>query len=378
MSKQQNALAVIRKRLDEKKSQYQAALPVTVAKYLTPDRIVRTVAMACSRSPKLLECTPDSILVATMDAVQLGLEPGSPLGHAYLVPYKNKNGRMEAQCIIGYTGYITLARRSGNIMDVTSELVYENDIFDLNLATKEITHKPCLDRLKGRGDWTCGYCIANYVDGGRHVEFMVREQIMRIKARSKARDFGPWVTDEEEMARKTIVRRARKYWPMSGEHMDQMGLAMQIDDGMHVSMDMDTIEIDASDIDPAEQLAAHIESDKPQPQPQLQLQPQPRQQKKRQKQTGKQPPQPPQKAQRVVVLDTTGDDDLFARQQNSDVPVPPLSLLRERCDALGMGDDEILSALTARDIGLATFESLDDIPEDHIVAYMRDLDRAGT
>lgn len=84
------------------------ALPVV----LTPERFLRMALSAVNNTPKLAECTPMSFIAAMMNAAQLGLEPNTPLGQAYLIPYKNKN-QLECQFQIGYKGIIDLAYRTG-------------------------------------------------------------------------------------------------------------------------------------------------------------------------------------------------------------------------------------------------------------------------
>ena len=79
---------------------------------MTPERFTRIVLSALSTNPKLAETTPQSFLGAMMTAAQLGVEPNTPLGQAYLIPYRNK-GVMECQFQLGYKGLIDLAYRSG-------------------------------------------------------------------------------------------------------------------------------------------------------------------------------------------------------------------------------------------------------------------------
>ncbi len=57
---------------------------------ITPERFTRMALTAISVNPKLAECTPQSFMGALMNAAQLGLEPNTPLGQAYLIPYENK------------------------------------------------------------------------------------------------------------------------------------------------------------------------------------------------------------------------------------------------------------------------------------------------
>jgi recombination protein RecT len=227
-----NKLSPFRQALTVSQKHFEQALPQTVRKYLTPERMTKITLSALSRNPTLLTCSPESVLRSVMDAASLGLEPAGPLGHAYLVPFKNKKtGRMEAQLIVGYRGYIALARRSGEIESVSANVVYARDEFEINIAEAVVEHKPYMPEVDSDEDGDRGvprgvYCLAKFVGGGRHVEFMTMADVDKIRRRSRASDSGPWVTDYEEMARKTVVRRASKYWPLSTEFAQ----AMEIED----------------------------------------------------------------------------------------------------------------------------------------------------
>lgn len=234
-------LEPFRQALAAQEAAFRAALPVTVAKYMTPDRIAKVVLSALAKTPALMQCTQPSILRAVMDAVSLGLEPAGPLGHAYLVPFKknkkdaagNWTSHMEAQLIIGYRGFIALARRSGEIQSVNANVIYSRDRYRVNLAEGTVEHEPYMPpmptpeeaeangldpiELMHRGQPIAVYSVAQFVGGGRHVDFMTIGDVERIRARSKSGEDGPWKTDYDEMARKTVVRRAAKYWPLSTE-----------------------------------------------------------------------------------------------------------------------------------------------------------------
>lgn len=192
-------------------AQMRELIPGIAAKYLTPERVVRIVSGAVSRSPQLLECEPRSIVVAVMDALQLGLEPAGPLRHAYLVPYKNgKTGRLEAQMMIGYMGLITLAKRADTIKACAAEVIYPGDEFRIELGPEmSVRHSP---RLDGRSDYSQikgAYAWVKLADDQVLVEYMTRDQIERVRAASKAgaSDFGPWTKWWDMMARKTVIRR---------------------------------------------------------------------------------------------------------------------------------------------------------------------------
>lgn len=192
-----------------------AALPQTMKKYVTPDRIVKIALLSVNKNPTLMQCTQLSLIESIIDLASLGLEVGGPLGHAYLVPYRDrKKGIMVCQPIVGYRGFIELARRSGDIKTIVCNLVHDKDEFDHDRASGE----PPVHRvpwLEDRGAMLGAYCTAWFKDGGSHTEVMTKGEIDAIRARSRASENGPWVTDYNQMARKTVVRRASHYWPLS-------------------------------------------------------------------------------------------------------------------------------------------------------------------
>ncbi len=214
----QQALETIRGRL----AASQQRLAEVATKHLTPERLVRAVLAACSRSPELLECTTHSILQCVMIASQLGLEPNTPLGHYYLVPFRNKKtGLLEATPIIGYRGLVELARRSGKIVSVEAHVVHANDPHEVRFGMDaKLWHSPCLAGDPGAPLFA--YAIATMEGGAKQAEVMTWAEILRIKGRSKAGSFGPWVDDVEEMAKKTVFRRLAKWLPLTVEAADAL------------------------------------------------------------------------------------------------------------------------------------------------------------
>ena len=231
--------------LEKNKASIAAALP----KHVSADRLSRVALSELRTNPMLLNCQPASLMNAVVKASQLGLEVGGALGHAYLVPYKT-----EATLIIGYRGLIALARRSGEIQSITAHVVHANDVFELEFGLNEkLRHVPSLD---DPGAVTHAYAIAKLMGGGVQYDVMTRAEIEAIRKRSRAGNSGPWVSDYEEMARKTVVRRLCKYLPISIELADAL------------AMDDDRVEIDitesASVVDLNAELAAKVakQSDK--------------------------------------------------------------------------------------------------------------------
>lgn len=183
---------------------------------ISVDRFARLVLTEVKRTPKLRQCTAESLLGAVMLAAQLGLEPG-PMGLSYLVP--RWSGRAQANEVhfeIGYRGYIDLALRSGRVLDIAAHVVYEADEFHFAYgSTPELHHVPALN--VARGPIVCAYAVARLVGGGAPFEVLDIITIEERRARGGAADNGPWVTDWPAMARKTAVRALEPYLPRSAE-----------------------------------------------------------------------------------------------------------------------------------------------------------------
>lgn len=211
----------IRQALERMKGELAAALP----KHLTPERLARVALTTIRTNPKLLECEVTSLIAAVMQSAQLGLEPGI-LGHAYFVPFNRKikePGKpdrwvKDVQFLIGYKGLVELARRSGQIQSIAAGTICKGDKFIFAKGFEEkLEHVP---NFESRGEAVGFYAYAVTKDGGRYAEVMTLEEINKIRFRSKSADSGPWVSDFEEMAKKTVLRRLAKLLPLSIEFAD--------------------------------------------------------------------------------------------------------------------------------------------------------------
>ena len=193
------------------KGQIEAALPSVI----TGERFARMVLTAMSNTPQLASCTPKSFLGAMMQAAQLGLEPNTPLGEAYLIPFRN-HGTLECQFQVGYKGMISLAHRSG--LYVQAHEVHENDEFDVEYGLDpKLVHKPV---FKDRGNVVAYYGMWKDKDGNFGFEVMSREDIeshARKYSQSYGKGFSPWKTNFDEMAKKTVIKKALKYAPLTTE-----------------------------------------------------------------------------------------------------------------------------------------------------------------
>jgi recombination protein RecT len=198
-------------------------------KHLTPDRMIALVANIVYRTPRLQQCDSFSIIYSVQQASALGLDLMPTMGEAYLVPVwnkklNNKQGGYECQFRPGYRGLAKLARNTG-VIYVKSVLVRAADVFiheyDPDLVFRHVPH-----RGKDRGEVTDVYSVAKLPSGDHLIEVMDFDEIEAIHRRSenylysqraKKAEFGPWVSDWGEMARKTTVKRLCKSLPMSPE-----------------------------------------------------------------------------------------------------------------------------------------------------------------
>ena len=163
---------------------------------------------------RIAKATPQKIVAVLMDCARLGLMPG-PLGHVYLVPFGD-----EVQIIAGYKGLVELARRSGKVVRVDADVIYEDDDFAFIKGDHpKFEHVPNIrSQKRSPNSVVAAYAFA-YDAAGRNLggTVMTRADIESVRLRSKSGGSGPWKTDWTEMAKKTAIRRASKLWPISTE-----------------------------------------------------------------------------------------------------------------------------------------------------------------
>ncbi len=204
-------MQTIKQLIESRQDAFSQLLP----KHLSADRLMKVALNCIYKTPKLQDCTPASLLQSVIGAAELGLEPGGALGEAYLVPYGNT-----CQLIIGYRGFIRLARQSGDLAQIEAHVVHERDDFKLEFGLNPVMrHIPFLDGPAGAPK--LAYMLARLKDGSVHMEVMTIAEVEAVRARSKGARSGPWVTDYEEMVKKTVVRRGMKFLPLSSERVDK-------------------------------------------------------------------------------------------------------------------------------------------------------------
>lgn len=226
--------------LNQKKGELAKMLPKT----LSIERLLKVAQIAATTTPALAKCDVPSLVGAIGQCAQMGLEPNTVLGHAYLVPFnvkrKDTNGAERwvnsVQVIIGYKGLIDLARRSGQIVSIAAHEVCESDHFELVYGLDEkLNHTPAMGE---RGKVIGFYAVAKLKDGGYSFEFMSVHQVQEImKATQSKGKYGPWMDHFVEMGRKTVIRRLAKYLPLSIEFQTAAALDSMAEGGKDQHVD---------------------------------------------------------------------------------------------------------------------------------------------
>jgi recombination protein RecT len=222
--------------LERLRPQLQAALP----RSMSADRFSRIVLTEVRKTPRLLECQPNSFLGAVFTAAQIGLEIGSHLGEAFIIPFRNKKKKVtEATLVVGYKGLVKLMWESEQIASLSEVIVRAKDEIEYRQGDGEaILHKPyvpdpdLLSKLAERvtltptqrealnaGPPIAYYSIIEMKNGGRRRAFMWLNEVMEHRDRyaRNISDDSPWHTSFDAMALKTVIRKVARLAPRSIE-----------------------------------------------------------------------------------------------------------------------------------------------------------------
>lgn len=199
---------------------YRKRFELLMPKGADADQLVVDAIQALEAQPKLRECSPQSVLGGLVTISQLGLRPGV-LGEAWLLPmYNGRKRSFEATLVVGYQGYLKLAYNSDQVRHVEARTVYESDRFEFSFDNDRLVHQPDIDRERGKA--RAWYAVVHLANGHTHVERPMTVAEMKEHrdkyAMAKKKDgtiVGPWASDFDAMARKTMILKALKYLPKS-------------------------------------------------------------------------------------------------------------------------------------------------------------------
>ena len=200
-------------------------------KHMTGDRMARIVLTAIRINPKLAECTQASFLGCVLSCAVIGLEPNTPLQHAFLIPRKNnkRGGALECTLQLGYHGMIDLAGRAG--ANVYAYAARKGDDFRYELGSApKIWHVPSEEPGRRLLPITHAYAVAESPDGRRNFTVLNLEEIEERRSRSPAANEGPWLTDFEAMCKKTAVRAHFPWMPKQTEKATILAHGVALDE----------------------------------------------------------------------------------------------------------------------------------------------------
>lgn len=236
----------------------------SVPQHVQPQRMLRTFITAANRTPLLYQASVRSFVGACLTLSQVGLEPNTPLGNAYLIPFKQKkwNPRtrqedesVEINVIFGYTGLLDLSYRTGLVKSVHADVVYPGHEFSFEYGTDaHLRHKPTNARDPNAAP-LYAYMHASLRDG-QAFEVMPYDDVLAIRNKSQGYRYAltlrneaeekkrrlpagwteaPWVAHEIAMARKTAFRAGSKWLPRSVE----LATAIALDEAQDRRRSMD-------------------------------------------------------------------------------------------------------------------------------------------
>ena len=229
---------------------YESTITAALPKHVSPERMLSIARTAIAVNPGLRRCSPLSVIAGVVLASRLGLECDGLLGEAYLIPRWNSNTQHdEASFQLGYKGQHKLSIQHPDVEHVETRLIHEKDRFSLIYEPDpKFIHEPA---MKDRGAVIGAYTYIRYTSGRVEVfEPMTVTEALDIRdrfgPRNKAGELvGPWVTDTNEMIRKTAFRRNWKWMPKAIEMREAMRAETRLDAGE--SPEMVVLDLPAED-----------------------------------------------------------------------------------------------------------------------------------
>jgi recombination protein RecT len=252
-------LAIAKQTLMKYEGEVTKALP----KGWDTTRFLRIATTALSSNPKLAQAcalSPLTFIGAMMNAAQLGLEPNTPLQKAFLLPYNNidKNTGKKVPMVqfqIGVYGYVDLAFRSGLVKSITAKTRYKKDFWEYEEGINpKLRHIPYDEGEPGEA---VGYYAVIHMkdtinpDGTRSEGAVITSYMPKFRVLEHAKRFsksynrksgtfsGPWETDFDQMACKTVLLQALKYTPKASEDA-MFAKAFTADATVRTSLDNDS------------------------------------------------------------------------------------------------------------------------------------------
>ena len=212
IANRENPEAARRIQVRDQLAKYHDSFARVLPKHITPERLTTLALVAATRTPQILDCTPESIALALIRVSQWGLEIGTT---AHLVPFKG-----QCTAIADWKGLVQLMIRSGHVRDVKARPVYANEHFRYEEGANAILEHHPLAVASKRGEFVGAYAIAWLKGNVTTFEFMGKDDIDAIRRSAPSRDSDAWKNHYAEMAKKTVIRRLAKRMPQAATLAD--------------------------------------------------------------------------------------------------------------------------------------------------------------
>jgi recombination protein RecT len=237
----------------------------SVPQHVQPQRMLRTFITAANKTPLLYQASVRSFVGACLTLSQVGLEPNTPLGNAFLIPFKNKKWDpktrqnyevVEINVIFGYPGLLDLSYRTGLVKSVHADVVWPGHEFSFEYGSNaHLMHKPIGAPRDPNARPVYAYMHAALRDG-QAFEVLPYSDVLAIRDKAQAYRYAlaarrdaeangkrlpgawteaPWVAHEIAMARKTAFRAGSKWLPRSVE----LAAAIALDEAQERRRSMD-------------------------------------------------------------------------------------------------------------------------------------------
>lgn len=210
----------VRDFMTAQRGEFEKVLP----SHVNAEKFIRVVMTACVNAPELLEADRATLMLSALKCASDGLLPDNREAAFIIFNSKDKNGVWvkKVQYMPMYTGILKKVRQSSDISNISSRVVFEKDFFEYELGDEEkLTHKPYMGK-DSAGEIVAAYCVVKLNDGSVYREVMTVGEIEKVRRCSKSGNkdgqaVGIWKEWYEEMARKTVFKRAAKWLPQSIE-----------------------------------------------------------------------------------------------------------------------------------------------------------------
>ena len=237
--------ATMREKLEAMQGEFEKALPVHLKQNAV--RYARSMMTLYNSNPKMASCSPVTVLSSAMTASALGLDLAPGLGQCYVIPYKDK-GVMKAQFQLGYRGMLDLAMRSDKVRRVDAQIVYEKDEFEYAFGLDaKLNHKPSEEEDRGKPKYV--YALAQFTNGGYVFDVWTWKRVIAHGDKFSKASYGPWKTDPEAMAKKTMLKAIWKFMPLSIELARASTQDEVVKENIDVENEEDIIDVEAVEVE---------------------------------------------------------------------------------------------------------------------------------